>query len=164
MAKKAIPLLIAGAALFLLPKKKKRATRGEGTKPKDDAPRIEFDEECGWMIPDEWWGKSGGPRFKKMVDEGLASAADWPAKFELLKTPDFNSHKMAHAILAAEVPTACPLPPADADVMNISPTATQQEENMLNLFAHMITHVESTMLKFVNTQGQIFEFPVSIDS
>jgi hypothetical protein len=163
-ANKALPLIAVGAAaIILLPKKKKKATRGTGKKPEDKTPRIQFDDECGWLIPDDWWEKAGGPRFKKIVDDGLAGAADWPAKFELLKTPAFNSHKMSWDILAAEVPTACPLPPVDVDIMAVSPTSTKQEDNMLGLFAHMIEHVESTMMKFVQTQGEIFEFPVPID-
>ena len=85
-ANKALPLIAVGAAaIILLPKKKKKATRGTGKKPEDKTPRIQFDDECGWLIPDDWWEKAGGPRFKKIVDDGLAGAADWPAKFELLK-------------------------------------------------------------------------------
>lgn len=160
MANKALPLLIAGgAALLFLPKKKKKTTRGPiPSSPEDVAPRIEFDAECGWQIPTEWWAGVGGPKLKSILDEGLAGAATWDEKFALLKTPAFNSHKITYDLLSGETNPVCPLPPADVDVNNLPPTITKQEENMIFLFGHMINHVEDSMTHFVNTKGEEFVF------
>jgi hypothetical protein len=160
-------LALAGAAAavvyfgFIKPKRaRERAAAEESDGP--TVPRILFTTECEWDIPDAWWTDVGSPKFAGILEGTLADAPTWEGKKIILGSPAMNSHLVAHKVLQGETPEGCPLPAVDADVFNPPVGLTRPQELMINLFAHMINHVEASLVRFVQSEGTIVEFPVPL--
>jgi len=154
-------LLATGAVVYfgyIKPKqdaKKKSSSSSNGGTGK---PRILFDEQCSWIIPDAWWTDVGSPKFTAIVQGAVATAQSWDQKLELLGT--LNSHAVAHQILTGETPATCPLPPVTTNVANPPAGLTKAQETMIYLFADMINHVEASLKAFAASAGTKIQFPV----
>jgi hypothetical protein len=144
---------------YLKPKRDRSRSSSNGSGSVLSVPRIVFTTDCEWDIPDAWWTEVANPRFTTILENTLGGSDTWDAKKAKLAT--INSHVLAHQLLEGQVPADCPLPAANADVFN--PPSALREELMYNLFAHVISHVEASLIKFAQSQGTIVEFPIQLE-
>jgi len=156
----AVALGTLGYFVFVRPALEKRsASAAPGTQPTGKA-EIVFGAQCQWSIPDAWWGDVAQPKLKSIVDKALAGKPSWEEKRTVFMEQGgpLNSHKVAHQILTGETPPdRCPLPPASANITEVDPMATPEQIRMLNLFAHVIQHVEGAFDGFIASEGTVLE-------
>lgn len=149
------PLLWIGAAAvgyfgYVKParERKKRAAAAAAATPSPQPNAIVFDTGCGWSIPASWYGNVGKPKLQSILTE----AGDLAAQKQL------NSHQVAHRMLTGQTPANCPLPAADANIFDLQ-GLTDPQANMMNLYAHMIEHVETSLVNYFKSGGTALNFP-----